>query len=215
MKTRFLTLLAFLPLATGCASQKVVDDYEAEIAALRDERTSLKSENMGLRSQLDSTQMALSEANAELDNARAIPAVAPVEQLPQFGGGIEVGMRGQDMVISVPSSISFASGSATLTESGKGPLREVARELLSKHGDAEYWIEGHTDSDQISKSKFDSNRQLSAARAMSVLSFLVEECGVPDDTCVLVAHGQYEPVADNSSNAGKAKNRRVEIVVHK
>lgn len=213
MKPRVLALLAFLPLVTGCASQKMKDDYEAEISALRDERTALKAENQGLRSQLDMTQMALSEANSSLDAARTQEAQTPV--LPQIGGGIEVGMRGQDMVITVPSSITFASGSATLTQAGKGPLRQVAQLLLSDHSDAKYWIEGHTDTDQISKSKFESNRALSAARAMSVLKFLVEECGVPDSSCVLVGHGQYDPIGDNSSSNGKAKNRRVEIVVHK
>lgn len=213
MKTRVLTLLAFLPLVTGCASQKVIDDYEAEIAALRDERTSLKAENQGLRSQLDMTQLALSEASANRVEAQPAEAVSPV--LPQIGGGVEVGMRGQDMVITVPSSITFASGSATLTQAGQAPLRQVAELLKRDHSNAKYWIEGHTDTDQISKSKFESNRALSAARAMSVLRFLVEECGVPDSSCVLVGHGQYEPLADNASNTGKAKNRRVEIVVHK
>ena len=213
MKTRALALLAFLPLIASCASQKVIKDYEAEISALRDERTALKSENQNLRGQLDMTQVALSDANSELNNART--QVANVPELPQIGGGIEVGMRGSDMVITIPSSITFASGSATLSESGKGPLRQVAKLLLSKHSDSKFWIEGHTDTDQISKSKFESNRQLSTARAMSVLKFLVEECGVPDSSCVLVGHGQYEPVADNANNTGKAKNRRVEIVVHK
>ena len=56
---------------------------------------------------------------------------------------------------------------------------------------------------------------LSVARAMAVLHYLVESCGIPDDQCVVAGHGQYSPVAENSDNAGKARNRRVEIVVHK
>lgn len=214
MKTRALALIAFLPLAVSCASQKAVDDAVAEIGALREERTALKSENMSLRGQLDSTQLALSDANSELSNAQTQVASAPV--LPQLGGGIEVGMRGKNLVIVVPSSITFGSGSATLAKGGEGPLREVAELLKRDHADGQYWIEGYTDSDQIKKSKgkFENNRDLSTQRAMSVLRYLVQECGVPDASCVLVGHGQYDPVASNDDKAGKAKNRRVEIVVH-
>jgi len=213
MKHKALALLALLPLAAGCASQKVVDDYEAEIAALREERTSLKSENQNLRSQLDQTQSALSNASSDLNAARA--EVANVPTLPTFDSGVEVGMRGGDLVISVPSSISFPSGKAALSANGKNALREVADLLRREHSEGTLWIEGHTDSDQISKSKFKSNRDLAAQRAMSVLEYFVTECGIPDASCVLVSHGEYAPVAENSSKDGKARNRRVEIVVHK
>ena len=53
------------------------------------------------------------------------------------------------------------------------------------------------------------------ARAMEVHAFLVEQCGIPDDQCVVAGYGQYRPVASNDSADGKAKNRRVEITVHK
>lgn len=212
MKTRALAFLAFLPLAAGCASQKVIDDYEAEISALREERTALKAENMGLQSQLDQTQMALANASSELDQARV--QEASVQTLPELGGGLEVGMRGSDVVITVPSSITFASGKATLSKQGQAPLRKVAKVLMEDYPNAQYWIEGYTDSDKIKKSGFKSNRDLSMQRAMSVHRFLVEECGVPDEACVVAGHGEYSPVADNSTKAGKAKNRRVEIVVH-
>ena len=213
MKIKALSLLALLPLAASCASQKVVDDYEAEIAALREERTSLKADNNALRGQLDQTQVALSNASSELDAARADIANAPT--LPSFDNGVEVGMRGGDLVISIPSSISFPSGSASLSKSGQSALQQVADVLLRDHADGIYWIEGHTDSDQISKSKFKNNRDLAAQRAMSVLEHLVGSCNVPDESRVLVSHGQYMPLAENNSKEGKAKNRRVEIVVHK
>ena len=49
---------------------------------------------------------------------------------------------------------------------------------------------------------------------MAVLHFLVEDCNVPDDRCVVAGHGEYEPVASNDSKTDKGRNRRVEIVVH-
>lgn len=212
MKTLALAFLACLPFAASCASPKVIKDYEAEISALREERTSLRAENQGLRGQLDQTQMALSNANSALDAAST--QEANVATLPELGGGLEVGMRGSDVVITIPSSITFASGKATLSKKGEAPLREVAALLLRDYPNAQYWIEGYTDTDKIKKSGFKSNRDLSMQRAMSVHRFLVEVGGVPDEACVVVGHGEYDPVADNSTKAGKAKNRRVEIVVH-
>lgn len=212
MKTCALVLLALLPFAASCASPQVIKDYESEISALREERTALKAENQGLRGQLDQTQMALSNASSELDAGRVQDANVP--DLPKLGGGLDVGMRGSDLVITIPSSISFASGKAVLSKQAEGPLRQVAQLLVRDYPNAQYWIEGYTDSDRIKKSAFKSNRDLSMQRAMSVHRFLVEQAGLPDESCVVAGHGEYDPVASNETKTGKAKNRRVEIVVH-
>jgi chemotaxis protein MotB len=212
MKFNALVMLALLPLLGSCASQKVLDDYEAELGALREERTALMGENQNLRSQLDQTQIALSSTNGQLDNARAEVASAPV--MPTFDSGVEVGMRNGNLVIVIPSSISFGSGQSALSSSGKKALEEVSELLRRDHPNGEYWIEGHTDNDRITKSKFASNRELSHSRAMSVLNYFVQNCGIEDSSCVVVGHGEYSPLTDNDSKAGKAKNRRVEIVVH-
>jgi chemotaxis protein MotB len=118
------------------------------------------------------------------------------------------------MVISIPSSITFASGQATLSKEGQKALQNVASTLKKEYPGAKYGIEGHTDSDPIKKSKFTSNRDLSIARAMAVLTYLVEECKIPDESCIVAGHGQYDPIGSNKSDSDKAKNRRVEIVVH-
>jgi chemotaxis protein MotB len=116
-------------------------------------------------------------------------------------------------VISIPSEITFSSGKAELSERGKDALTVVARTLLDDYPSAEYWIEGHTDSDPIKKSAYPTNRDLSLARSMAVLHYLVNDTGIPDGQCVVAGWGEYRPVAGNESNDGKAKNRRVEIVV--
>ncbi|MFT6362669.1 MAG: chemotaxis protein MotB [Planctomycetota bacterium] len=212
MKFNALVMLALLPLLGSCASQKVLDDYEAELGALREERTALQRENTSLQDQLNQTQMVLSSTSGELESARAVVATAPT--LPTFDNGVEVGMRGGNLVIMIPSSISFGSGKSTLSNTGKSALEEVAALLRREHPNGQYWIEGHTDNDQISKSKYASNRVLSNSRAMSVLEYFVASCGIADSSCVVVGHGEYSPVTGNDSKDGKARNRRVEIVVH-
>ena len=206
-----IVLLA--PLAAGCVSskgyQQALEERDGEIRRLREERAMLKSEIQGMRATLDETQSKVAEASAP-------PAAepAPAQRYPELDDlGIDYGMRDGNMVISIPSSISFASGQATLSKDGQKALKKVASTLKKDYGDARYRIEGHTDTDPIKKSKFESNRQLSVERAMAVLGYLVSDCGIPDEQCIVSGHGQYDPVTPGDGKDAKAKNRRVEIVV--
>lgn len=212
IQTRTLaTLVAPLFLFLGsCASQKTLKSYMDETRALREERTQLKKENRDLRAQNEAYEVQLAEASMK-------PAAsAPVADNPELDAlGIEYGTRGGNFVISIPAEVTFASGKAELTKKGQEALKTVARVLLEQHRGGRYWIEGHTDSDPIKKSKWESNRELSVERAMAVLHYLVEDCDVPDDLCVVAGHGQYQPIAGNEDAGSKARNRRVEIVVQK
>ena len=204
------------PLLASCTSsrgyQRALDDKDAEIRKLREERTTLKGQIQSLRATLDSAQGEIADASA----ARA-PEPEPTQtKFPELDDlGIGYGMRDGNMVISIPSSITFPSGQATLSKEGEKALAKVAKTLKQQYPDARYAIEGHTDTDPIKKSKFTSNRELSVERAMAVLSYLVAECGIKDDQCIVAGHGQYDPVAPNDKKEDKSKNRRVEIVVHR
>jgi len=209
MKT-FGTAICGLLLASGCASQKQLQDYQDEVRSLREERTQIKKENRQLRMQNESYEVALAEANAKLSAVPDAPSYGDLDAL-----GVDYWMRGDSLVIAIPSSITFDSGKAELKKTGKEALQAVARTLQADYPGSRYWIEGHTDTDPIRKSKWPSNRDLSIARAMSVLHFLVEECGIPDENCTVAGHGQYAPLVPNDDDGGKARNRRVEIVVHK
>ncbi len=215
-------LLLFSPGLTSCVSQKLhqqaLEEKDAEIRTLREERTSLKTQNQQLKANLDSMHGQLQDASARASDAPAEPVAKPEAQrrIPELDEmGIGYGMRDGNMVITIPSSVTFASGQATLSKEGQGALKKVAALLKKEHAGAHYSIEGHTDDEPIKKSKFESNRELSYARAMAVLAYLVADCGIKDDDCLLVAHGQYDPAVPGSDEKSKAKNRRVEIVVHK
>ena len=208
------TLLALV--SQSCVSsrghQQAMDQKDSEIRALREERASLKSQIQRQKNELDAARGEVAEAGA---TRAAEPEPAATTSFPELDSmGISYGMRDGNMVISIPSSITFASGQATLSKDGQKALHNVATTLKKEYPGAKYGIEGHTDSDPIKKSKFSSNRDLSIARAMAVLTFLVEECSIPDDACVVAGHGQYDSVGSNKSDSDKAKNRRVEIVVH-
>jgi chemotaxis protein MotB len=214
-----------LPLLAGCVTsrthQQAIDEKDAQIRELHEERSTLKSQIQGLKSQLDT-------ANGELANSGAhTSAVTPAssaasemkgeaknEKIPELDDvGVSYGMRDGNMVISIPSSITFPSGEATLSKEGEKALKQVAATLKKKYPNASYSIEGHTDTDPIKKSKYTTNRDLSIARARAVHTYMVVDCAVPDAKCIVVGYGEYEPVAPNTTDKDKARNRRVEIVV--
>lgn len=213
----FAGLIALSSSLTSCIStrahQTAIDEKEAEIRKLREQRAALNGQIQDLRATLDSTRGELANAGAPIEEA---PPAAEERKFPELDQmGIEYGMKNGRMTISIPNSITFASGQATLSTEGRKAIQGVARLLEKQYPNANYWVEGHTDSDPIKKSKFDSNRNLSVERALAVQKFLVEECGIEDEDCVVAGHGQYDPVAPNDNDRNKAKNRRVEIVVHK
>lgn len=216
-----LAMAGWVLLAIGQAScvsnrgfQQAMDEKDAEIRGLREERTALKAQIQKQRSDLDAARGQASEASAKISEPAAAPTEAPDAKFPELDKmGISYGMRDGNMVISIPSSITFPSGQATLSKDGQNAIKEVAATLKKQYPGAKYEIDGHTDTDPIKKSKFSSNRELSIARAMAVLTYLVEECSIKDDQCIVSGYGQYQPVAKNDTDKDKAKNRRVEIVM--
>jgi len=209
-KISSVLLLGLGILSTGCASQQRLEEYQSEVLSLREERAELKKTNSKLRQENQNLEVALMEANMQKPAFEDDASDAGLDAL-----GIDYRSEGGNYIISIPSSISFASGRAEVTKQGQSALREVARVLKDKHSGSRFWIEGHTDSDPIVKSKWASNRDLSVNRAMAVLHYLVDSCDIDDSTCVVAGHGEYMAVDPGTSSSAKAKNRRVEIVVHK
>ena len=214
LRAALVAVLAAAPFIGACAStqyQAALDEREADNKALREERSNLKGQLRDARYQNESLEAALADANARLVAEPDTTAVKQDTELEQ--AGIGVGMRDGNIVYTVPDAITFASGKADLSSRGKEALKLVASRLTSDYPDGEYWVGGHTDSDPIVKSKFASNRDLSLARAMAVLRYMVDDAGIKDGQCAVVGFGEYRPLTANDSSASKARNRRVEITV--
>jgi chemotaxis protein MotB len=90
-------------------------------------------------------------------------------------------------------------------------IERIAK-VLSKPG-LEIRVEGHSDNQPIHNDQFRSNWELSAARAMAVLRLLVDDAGFDPKKLSASGYGEYRPVADNSTVAGRRMNRRVDLVV--
>ena len=225
---RAALLLAAAPALTSCVTEAqmrlAIEDRDREISTLRTDKTELQERLSLLSYEKEDLRAKLEAAEAGLSSRLQVPAAydaaddssSNLVAFPELEAmGITTGQRAGETVISVPAEVSFGSGKASLSSSGRSALQAVAKRLKSEFPESSrYHIEGHTDSDPISKSKFGSNRELSIARAMAVLSYLVTEGRVPDDRFVVVGHGQYKPIAPNTKSE-KSRNRRVEIVVKK
>src|SRR5581483_12087579 len=123
---------------------------------------------------------------------------------------VTVRMEQDRIVIGLTGDVLFASGGAQIRPSAGGVLDTVADALRGKPN--EIRIEGHTDNIPINTAEFNSNWELSSARATAVLRALLDR-GLPGDKLFAAAYGDTPPRADNSTAEGRAQNRRAEIVV--
>ncbi len=118
-----------------------------------------------------------------------------------------------NLEITLDSDVSFASGSHTLTKRGKATLDVVARELNGQFVGNQVRVIGHTDADPIRKSPYKDNWELGSERALGVIRYLHDQHGVEAERLVAASRGKSAPLASNNSTEGKARNRRVEILV--
>jgi len=114
------------------------------------------------------------------------------------------------------SEVLFQSGSAELEMEGRTQLKRVANTLLQISKDIPQevdWIlriDGHTDNLPISTNEFPSNWELSTARALSVLNFIIDQ-GIPPNRLAATGFGQYQPIDNSNSITGRSRNRRIEL----
>jgi len=129
-------------------------------------------------------------------------------------GTISVSRKREHVIIGLKSSILFSSGSAAIRNSGKKHLQKISR-ILSRYVNREIQVQGHTDNIPISDrlaDRWESNWELSAARATRVLRFLVEVGNTDPKRISAAGLGEFRPIADNSSKTERKKNRRIDIV---
>lgn len=117
----------------------------------------------------------------------------------------------EGLVISLEEIGFFDSGSAALKPNALPALGKIASILSSEPEDLR--IEGHTDNIPIHNAQFASNWELSTARATRVLNLLITRFNISPDRLSAAGYAQYHPVASNDTVAGRAMNRRVDIVV--
>ncbi len=130
-------------------------------------------------------------------------------------GEVHLTQAGGRIKVELVDKILFGSADADLTAGGKDVLSRVGA-TLTELGDRQIQVSGHTDDSPMAqprRGELATSWELSAARAASVARFLQEKAKVPGKRLVAAGYGQFQPVAENAGAAGRARNRRIEILL--
>ncbi len=190
------------------------------------EKQSLDQERMDLLAEIETERAGNAAIRKALEDERAARSTQAaeiqqlsgtyqslVEQLESEvrAGDIEIEeLRGRLQVRAL-DQILFDSGSVEIKPHGREVLAKVARQL-AKVGDRQVRVEGHTDDRPIATPRFPSNWELSVGRAATVARFLAEQ-GVSPQKLEAAGFGEFRPIASNDLPDGRARNRRIEIVL--
>lgn len=172
-------------------------DLERQLQDCNAQRSSLQSENSELASSL---QAAMDSGTASGGGSAAFSdSLGTID-------GTTVYQSGEGIVVAVAGDVLFASGQATLKSAARTSLDRIADVIKRDYPGNAVRVEGYTDSDPIRKSKWASNEQLSAERALAVEKQLVSR-GIPNERIYSAAFGPAK------AKGTKSASRRVEIVI--
>jgi chemotaxis protein MotB len=138
-------------------------------------------------------------------------ALAKLAQEETLAGSVSVNMSPRGIVITLPAALLFEPGSATLQEKAKtivDKVAEVLRPLPNK-----IRVEGHTDNMPTNSPLYPTNWELSTARAVSVVRYLIDYGHLQPERLEAAGMGEYRPLVPNDTRSHRAMNRRADIVV--
>ena len=199
--------IALLP---GCTDwQKKYEYLDVENQNLKGRFERLQAESNQYAQRISQDQQTIDELQRQIDELNKTPAQATGFE------GLDVAFdpTAGTITVTLPNAILFDSGKATLKKATSAELDHIRSVLRSKYAGKEVDVVGHTDTDPIKKSPWDDNWELSAQRALTVARYLIKR-GIPEGQIRASGCGPARPIASNTTTSGKAKNRRVEIIVH-
>jgi len=204
------------------AANRSLDEATAQRQQLRAELERQGKNVDQLLSSKGALASSLAEARARMEELRRAQAAADARaslfrdlalRLKKMidAGELEIKLRSGRMVLALPTDVLFDSGKAKLSARGKEAIAQVSS-VLATLKDRRFQVAGHTDTDPIRYSGFDSNWELSSARALQVVKVMVDG-GMSPATLSAAGYGEFDPVAANDSADQKGKNRRIEIAL--
>ncbi len=202
--------------------QAKLDESTAMASELRAELGKLGKNVDAMLQEKGTLSKALDDAKSRLEELRKAQAAAEARALlfKQFirklkamidAGQLRVTTRAGKLVIQLPNDVLFDSGQTAIKTAGKQALTALAKVLATVPGRS-FQVAGDTDNLPIQTPRFPSNWELSTARAVEVVHFLVSE-GVNPHVLSAAGYGEFDPVVSNEAADGRAKNRRIEITL--
>jgi chemotaxis protein MotB len=202
--------------------QAKLDESTAINAQLRGELERLGKNVDSMLAEKGTMAKALDDAKGRLDELRKAQAAADARAalFKQFlqklksmidAGQLRVATRAGRLVIQLPNDVLFDSGQTVIKPAGKQALTQLAKVFVTVPGRS-FQVAGDTDNLPIKNQRFPSNWELSTARAVEVVHFLVSQ-GVDPHVLSAAGYGEFDPVANNDTPDARAKNRRIEITL--
>jgi chemotaxis protein MotB len=191
--------------STSDAKNKKIAELSQRISGLEQENAGLKEDIANLKKVKEEEVQKTSKTYEEMLEKMKSEIAQGQVTISELKGKLTVNML---------NAILFDSGKAEVKPEGLEVLRKVV-DILKTVKDKAIRIEGHTDNVQIVgalAAKYQTNWELSAARAINVTRYL-QSLGIDPALLGAVAYGEYHPVAPNDTEEGKAKNRRIEIIL--
>ena len=187
------------------AKEKALAAEQDRLNKLRDELASSTQRLNELESMIAAKDAAMKKLKDTLSKA-----------LNAFEGkGLTVEMKNGKVYVSMENKLLFQTGSWAVGSEGRKAVVEVGK-VLAQNPDITVLIEGHTDNDKILGSiggGIESNWDLSTKRATAIVNILGENSGIQKKNLTAAGRGEFAPIMSNDSPEGKAKNRRIEIIL--
>ena len=183
-----------------------------------------EGELLSERTRLDSLSKELSSRIARVEELEKLVTdkealmnalkTALTDALVSFkGNGLSVEQRDGKVYVSMENKLLFQSGSWSVANTGKQALKKLGN-VLAANPEIAVLIEGHTDSDPyIGNDNLSGNWDLSTKRATEIVKLLLKNNKIKAENLTAAGRGQYQPLATNKTAAGKAKNRRIEVIL--
>ncbi len=189
-----------------------ISELRGKIADLETHNERLKSEISGLNEQISRMQRQAEEE--VMATSKTYEQLLEKMKTEISQGQVTISELKGRLTVNMVDAILFDSGRAEVKEDGLAVLRKVV-EILKTVQDKAIRIEGHTDNVPIRgqlASRYPTNWELSAARAINVTRYLQSQ-GVDPQMLSAVSYGEFKPVAANDAEEGRARNRRIEIIL--
>ena len=189
--------------------QKVFSSKEFDIKAEMNENVKIVENKQTSDKLFDNTANTVLDGNNGILDGQQIIDI--IKEDVDVNTAVKVLKTDRGVVIRLNDTMLFDAGSAIIKPQAQASLNKIALSLAKFKNPV--LIEGHTDSMPIKSEKYPSNWELSTARAINIIKYLTQTHKLPPDRLSAVGYGEYMPIAENTSPQGRAKNRRVDIIV--
>lgn len=202
--------------AEKAALEARIAELDATRAQQAERLKALEAQGAQLVTEKQSLEAAVQERDAKLAELQATQGQLEErlkEEIAQ--GDVKLTEKEGKLHVELVDKVLFDSGSAELSARGQEVLTRVGSVLKGVEGRA-IQVSGHTDDappTEKLRAVFPTNWELSVARAVNVVRFLAEKGGVPQRRMVATGHGEWHPQASNATPAGRARNRRIELLL--